>query len=476
MFRRLLCLILAALLVCGCAAVCSAAEEISRVSCCVFGSDGRGFSWFTKEQSGSDVALVKTADFDGSFANAALYSGKATRYRSRYSHHVSVTGLAPGTGYTYRVGDKATGVWSAPCSFVTDNGDSAVPFLVLADVQAGSPENFAHAAQTMAAALETLPQAEFFVNLGDYVNDNTNEEWDWYFDAFAFANDRLTHVPVAGNHDGNITNKLNTFCFPSMFCLDTSANRSLEGVYYSFDWGSLHFTVLNTNDMYPMSQAQRNWFVNDVTGSDARWKIVLMHRSLYSAGKNINKPLELEMRSDLLPLMDKLKVDLVLSGHDHMYLRTPPLRGDRRVDVTVAEDTFGGETFSFWKDAPGTVYALPSTAGTKRYSVNENALPPILSLADRAFSTGDLGGCFAAIETEGDKLIYKAYCVNDETRAVTEVDRFALMKTAPDTLSPTKLDASLLTSILAYPFDLCKALGAMLLSYLKLLVSVSGLS
>lgn len=469
MFRRFLCLLLCFSLVFGASAVCAAAGEVSRVSCCVFGSDGRGFSWFTAENGGSDVQLLKSDEFDGSFASAAVFSGKATRYRGRFSHHVSVTGLEPGTSYTYRVGDRAAGLWSAPRTFLTDDGDGTAAFLVLADVQAGSPENFAHAAKTMAAGLQTLPQAEFWVNLGDYVNDNTNDEWDWYFESFAFANDRLTHVPVAGNHDGNITNKLNTFCFPSMFCLDTSANCSLEGVYYSFDWGELHFTVLNTNDMYPMSQAQRNWFVNDVTNSGARWKVVLMHRALYSAGKNINKPDTVALRGDLLPLFDKLDADLVLSGHDHMYLRTAPLRGDRKTDVTRTEDTFRDETVTFFKDAPGTVFALPSTAGTKRYTVNENAMPPILSVAETAFSTRDKGGCFAAIETEGDKLVYKAYCVDDETQAVTEVDRFGLMKTAVSEGTPAKRDASLFSSFIAYPANLLVALAKLLVSYGRLL-------
>ena len=471
MARRLLCALLSLLLICG-SATAAAAADVSRVSCCVYGNDGRGFSWFTSEKAESDVELLKTADFSGSFDGAECFSGKATRYRGRWSHHVPVTGLEPGESYTYRVGDRKTGEWSDPCSFVTDNGDDKVSFLTIADVQAGSPESFAHAAETMAAALQTMPDAEFCVNLGDYVNDNTNDEWDWYFESFAFANDRLTHVPVAGNHDGNITNKLNTFCFPSMFCLDTKANRSLEGVYYSFDWGNIHFAVLNTNDMYPMSQAQRNWFVNDMSAADAQWKVVLMHRSPYSAGKNINKPLELIMRTDLLPLMDKLEIDLVLSGHDHMYLRTAPLRGDKRVDVQTVEDTFGEETLTFFKDAPGTVYALPSTAGTKRYAVNENAMPPILDVADAAFSTRELGGCFAAIQTEGGKLVYKAYCVNDETREVTLVDSFGLLKTSRAEPSPANRDASLVSSVLCYPFLLVKALVQMLVSYIKLLAAV----
>ena len=472
MFRRFLSFLLCFLLAFGSAAVYAAAEDVSRVSCCVCGNDGRGFSWFTGEKSGSDVELLKTEAFNGSFAGAACFSGKATRYRGRFSHHVFVTGLEKGTGYTYRVGDSKTGVWSAPCTFVTDNGDDKVSFLAIADVQAGSRANFERAAKVLAAGLETLPETEFCVNLGDYVNDNTNEEWDWYFDTFSFANGRLTHVPVAGNHDGNITNKLNTFCFPSMFCLDTSANRSLEGVYYSFDWGNIHFAVLNTNDMYPMSQAQRNWFVNDMTAADAQWKVVLMHRSLYSAGKNINKPDTVVMRNDLLPLMDKLEIDLVLSGHDHMYLRTAPLRGEKKAETSTVEDAFRGETLPFLKDPAGTVYALPSTAGTKRYAVNENALPPILDVADKVFSTRDLGGCFAAVETEGNKLVYKSYCVNDETQAVTEVDRFAILKTTLPAADPVGRDATLFSTVVCWPFNLVKAVVQLLFSYAKLLSRV----
>ena len=471
MAHRILCVLLAALLVCA-SATAAAAADISRVSCCIYGKDGRGFSWFTDEKSESDVELVKTADFDGSFSGAKRYSGNAAQYRGRFSHHVAVTVLESGTSYTYRVGDAETGIWSEPCSFSTDDGDDAVSFLAIADVQAGSRENFEQAAAVLAAGLKTLPEAEFCVNLGDYVNDNTNDEWDWYFESFAFANNRLTHVPVAGNHDGNITNKLNTFSFPSMFCLDTSANRSLEGVYYSFDWGNLHFTVLNTNDMYPMSQAQRNWFVNDLSSTDKQWKVVLMHRSLYSAGKNINKPDTVELRSDLLPLMDKLQVDLVLSGHDHMYLRTAPVRCEKKAETKTTDLPFGGETLSFYENPAGTVYALPSTAGTKRYVVNENAMPPILDVAEQAFSTREKGGCFAAIETDGDKLVYKAYCVDDETQAVTEVDRFAVLKTTKTAADPIGRDATLFSSVVCYPFNLLRALAQMLYAYVKLLVHV----
>ena len=469
----LVCLLLAG----GVLAVHADEAAVKRISCSMYGdgATGRGFCWFTESKAGTDVQIVKTADFTDSFENAKAYSGKSTLYRGQYSHQVAVTDLEPGTAYTYRVGDAKANVWSAPCRFVTDDRDAGFSFITIADVQASSDENFAHAAKTMQAAMDTLPDAEVAVHLGDYVNDNTNAERDWYFKNFAFANNALTGVPVAGNHDGNITNKLNTFCFPNTFCLDGSENRSIEGVYYSFDYGDAHFTVLNTNDMYPMSAAQRNWLVNDVSASTATWKILLMHRSLYSAGKNINKPDTVAMRNDLLPLIDKLDIDLVLSGHDHMYMRTKQVRGEKAVDdVTTVTEIFNGEETTFAVDPAGTCYIIPSTAGTKRYVTNENAMPPIHEVAAFETSTRDLGGCFATVQIEDGRLVFKAYTVDDETVAVSLLDSYAIKKTqAGESGDTCKRDQSFAATVYSYPFNLIKALAQMFVSYMKLLFSLA---
>ncbi|MBQ6022628.1 MAG: metallophosphoesterase family protein [Clostridia bacterium] len=451
-------------------------DRVKRVSCSMYedGATGRGFSWYTLENGNSDLQIVKTADFNGSFSGAKTYTGTVNRYRGQYCHQAAATDLAPGTAYTYRVGDAAKDLWSDACSFVTDDKDGSFSFITIADVQASSDENFAHAARTMRAAVDTLPDAEFIVNLGDYVNDNTNDEWDWYFNNFAFANDKITHVPVAGNHDGNITNKLNTFCFRNTFCLDRSDNESLEGVYYSFDYGNAHFAVLNTNDMYPMSQAQKNWLVNDMSNSTATWKILLMHRSLYSAGKNINKPDTIVMRDVLLPLIDQLDIDMVLSGHDHMYMRTAQVYGDKRVEnVTYVTETFHGEETTFASDPEGTVYIIPSTAGTKRYVVNGNAIDPIHDVAEVEFSTRDRGGCFATVEIEDGRLLYKAYLVDDETFEITQVDVYGISKSCAGQTDGTNRDQSFFASVYSSAFNFIVAFVKMLVSYVKLLAQVT---
>lgn len=473
--KKLIALTLCLMLLFGAFSVGASADEVKRVSCSMYadGATGRGFCWYTLENSRSDLQIVKSAEFDGTFDNAESFTGSVKLYRKQYSHQVAVTDLEPGTEYTYRVGDAEKNMWSDACTFVTDNKDERFSFITIADVQASSEENFAHASLTLKAALDTLPGAEFIANLGDYVNDNTNDEWDWYFEKFAFANDHFTGVPVAGNHDGNITNKLNTFNFENMFCLDKSDNHSLEGVYYSFDYGNAHFVVLNTNDMYPMSQAQRNWLINEMTNSNAMWKIVFMHRSFYSAGKNINKPDTIILRDILLPIIDELDIDLVISGHDHMYMRTTQVFDEKRVEnVEYITEYFNGEETTFALDPEGTVYALPSTAGTKRYTVNESAIYPIHKVADVEFSTRDLGGCFATTEIDGGKLVYKAYVVDDDTNEISQVDEYAIMKTAPGSLTPTALDESAKASVFSFFTNFITAIAKMLTSYVKLLIQV----
>ncbi len=473
--KKTISVILACLMLTGSAAVASAADNsVKNVSCTMYGDGetGRGFCWFTTGKAGTDLQLVKTDDFDGSFANAKSYSGTQNLYRKQYSHQVAVTDLLPGTSYTYRVGDAAANVWSDAKSFVTDNGDEAFKFITIADVQASSNENFAHAALTLKGALSVMPDAEFTVNLGDYVNDNTNDEWDWYFSNFAFANDILTQVPVAGNHDGNITNKFNTNCFKNTFCLDQSKNESIEGVYYSFDYGNAHFAVLNTNDMYPMSQAQRNWLINDMSASDAQWKIILAHRSFYSAGKNINKPDTIVMRNVLLPIIDQLDIDMVYAGHDHMYLRTNQVKGDALVEgTTYVDEIYNGEKVTFAVNPEGTVYTLPSTAGTKRYTVHEDAIPPILDVAAVAETTRDRGGCFCTTEINGGKLIYKAYIVDDETQEISLIDSYAIMKTEPGKSTESNLPDGLAITFAMYFVNFFTAIFGMLKSYFGMLIN-----
>lgn len=481
--KRILAVLLCLAVVFGGSVMATSAEEtdaVKRVSVSFNGdaTSSRGFCWYTTEYSDADVQIMKSADYKGSFAGAAVYSSdNIYQHRDQYCHKVTVDGLEPGTEYTYRVGDKSEDMWSEVGTFVTDDGDDSFSFITIADVQASSDENFAEAAETLKGAVATLPESEFTVTLGDYVNDNTNEEWDWYFKNFAFSNMATTVAPVAGNHDGNITNKLNINVFNSMFNLSNPNTESnvnwVNGVYYSYDYGNAHIAVLNTNDMYPMSQSQRNWLINDMSASDADWKIVLMHRALYSQGKNINKPDTIIMRNVLGEIFEELDIDLVYAGHDHVYYRSHPVNGDDVVkNVTYVTENYKGEEITFASNPDGTVHILPSTAGTKRYGINEDAIDPIGEACAFNLSTRDMGGCFMTTVVDGDKVIIKSYLVDDETQEITLIDEYAIKKdlSQKEEPAPTDLPTDNVSNIAAYVSNIVSEIIGMLYSYIAVLL------
>ncbi len=402
-----------------------AVSEVSRVSVTINGDadTARGFCWYTDEEAGTSLQVAPVGE---DLTSAEVIEGNSYSAMEKYVHKAEAENLLPGTKYAYRVGDSSTDTWSDVGYFTTaDKNEDSANFIVLADVQASNEENFKMAAAVMEKAVATMPEYEFTVNLGDFVNDCTNEEWDSYFRNFAFSNMNTTLIPVAGNHEGN----LQWFKFNNMFNIGAAENSAtITGCYYSFDWGDAHFAVLNSNDMYPMSMAQVNWLKNDMNASDAQWKIVLMHRALYSAGKNINKPDTLVMRNMLLPVIDELGIDVVFAGHDHMYFRTHTVKGDAVVETETVTEVWNGKETTFAVNPDGATHILPSTAGTKRYSVNEDAVAPILDCAALARDTEE-GGVFSTVSLDSEHFVYNAYIVNDETKETQLIDSYAIKKT-----------------------------------------------
>ncbi|MCQ2463736.1 MAG: metallophosphoesterase family protein, partial [Clostridia bacterium] len=169
-----------------------------RISVSINGDTGtqKGLCWYTGAKTGSVVEIY----LDGEKFDADVSNVTEAQWEGAYMHKVTVKGLLPGRRYTYGVGDG--NVFSDLGSFVTDDGDDSFSFIEIADVQAGSLENFKKAAATLNAAFDTCPDAEFVANCGDFTNDSTNEEWDFYDEAFSELNLNTTIAPVTGNHDG----------------------------------------------------------------------------------------------------------------------------------------------------------------------------------------------------------------------------------------------------------------------------------
>ena len=440
--RSALCMLLvAALLSSGlCFAQAEYVEDsnVFRVSCTVNGDTQtrRGFCWYTTRDVETQIRIFENGrDVTSSLKLEDLSKAEWEGY---FMHKATVTGLKPGTDYTYSL-FGALG-WSAPGKFRTDDGDDKVSFVGIADVQAGNLENFMKGLRTAQAGLDMNPDADFVVNMGDFTNDSNNEEMNYYAQAFDGFHSNVTLAPVTGNHDG-----LGVWhWFNNTFALDTSESvQTLNGVNYSFDYGNAHFAVINTNDLLSTSLSQLRWLRNDLKSTDKDWKIVFMHKSPYTLGKDGKWPDALYLKDTFCRVVEECGVDLVMSGHDHQYLRTKSLKLNHVVE-----------------DGEGVTYVLSGTAGTKRYEVREFMINHFITLdklaaltvqkggqndageyhqrylKDGSLDNVDLnriGGVFNNITIDGGTLTLKAYVIKDQEDGetedvITEIDSFTLTK------------------------------------------------
>lgn len=97
----------------------------------------------------------------------------------------------------------------------------------------------------------------------------------------------------------------------------------MPGPYYRFTRGPVEFFALDSSTA-AIDRRQVAWFEAALAASRARWKIVFMHVPAFSAGRHGPHP---ALQESLVPLLERYDVQMVITGHDHDYQRSVPIRG-----------------------------------------------------------------------------------------------------------------------------------------------------
>jgi 3',5'-cyclic AMP phosphodiesterase CpdA len=92
--------------------------------------------------------------------------------------------------------------------------------------------------------------------------------------------------------------------------------------YYTYARSNVRFFVLDTNYLDP---GQLAWIDNVLRNSKEAWKIAYFHHPLYSDGGRHGSAVDLRVR--LEPMFVRYGVNVVYSGHDHIYERVKPQKG-----------------------------------------------------------------------------------------------------------------------------------------------------
>ena len=92
--------------------------------------------------------------------------------------------------------------------------------------------------------------------------------------------------------------------------------------YYTFARKNVRFFIVDSNWL---DRVQVAWLEQALRGSTDAWKICVFHHPLYSDG--VRHGPSLELRVILEPILVRYGVNVVFSGHDHIYERLHPQKG-----------------------------------------------------------------------------------------------------------------------------------------------------
>lgn len=210
----------------------------------------------------------------------------------------------------------SAGAFIKPTSIFSSPVDNKVRFAVIGDWGTGDHDEVGTARQMLASHQRT--PFDFVIAAGDNVYPNGSGR---YFDKnfeqpFAqFIKDRVNFYAVLGNHD--VSEGRQDQCQYPLF------NMGGQN-YYKLERGNglVEFFMLDSTDY---GRTQANWLESSLKDSRAKWKIAVFHHPIYSSGKKHGSATGL--RKMLEPLFTRYGVNVVFSGHDHIYERTKPQQG-----------------------------------------------------------------------------------------------------------------------------------------------------
>ena len=236
--------------------------------------------------------------------------------------------VMPNSTIHYKLYNSKTNVWGEAMIFKTAPPADTTCFCFLG--MGDSRDNMDVWEQI--AGLAKTKNAAFTIFNGDIVADGDDHSlWNnWFYAGRHFLQNNLIYHSM-GNHDAsNVGYYQNTFDLPQV-------NGS--NLYYSFVYGNALFICLNSESAN--DTAQYNWLKNtlEIQKNNPKiiWKIAFDHRPFYTIGGHAN---EMDEHFDTWwKAFDDYGVDIICSGHDHMYERSKPI--NRNVSTNEPVTTYG---------------------------------------------------------------------------------------------------------------------------------------
>ena len=317
-------------------------------------SDSVVVRWLTEE---SQLGVLHFGEDSSHMATIELEASPTK------NHSIKLSDLKPATKYFYQVGEVSgfqafdsdkhwfythpedtvnTRVWvigdsGAPGETVNQVRDSALDWMQAHPLEGEQSSN-------------TSPLINIWIALGDIAyRSGTNDQFQAaLFDTFEDVVANTSLWPVYGNHDDRRWTYFRIFDLPE----NAEAGGVASGTenYYAIDYSNIHFVMLDSQGSDRSANGDMaSWLKQDLAKNTKPWLIAAFHHPPYTKGSHDSddagdsRGRMRDMRENILPILEKAGVDIVLSGHSHMYERSTLLdcaygkSGDFSADNIVSE-------------------------------------------------------------------------------------------------------------------------------------------
>lgn len=361
--------------------------------------------WQTDDTSNSKIVLSDSPGADG---QAYVSHSQSTL------HALQLSDLLPGRRYYYTVGSTTTTVAGGDASTFFETAPpvgspASTRLWVVGDSGTGGTSQRQVRDAMHNAVGERSP--DLFIHVGDmaYSDGEDHEFQANFFDVYAETLRHSVIWPALGNHEGRTSNSanqsgpyFNSYFLPSGG--EAGGVPSGTEAYYSFDYANIHFVVLDSHQSSRATDgAMLTWLAQDLDSTDQDWLIAFWHHPPYSMGSHHSDQERrlIQMRERALPLLEAAGVDLVLSGHSHIYERSHLLNGAYDTPTTAwghLRDNGDGDRDGPYQKGPegqGAVYVVAGHGGAGLY---QEGVHPVM-----AFTEVVHGSCI--VDVQGQSLV-----------------------------------------------------------------------
>src|SRR5215217_3063860 len=291
--------------------------------------------------------------------------------RQFYIHKLLIAFLVSATLYLPTFAQKPNGEsvsnnshTSAP-KLTLPNKEGSVRFAVIGDTGSGTSKQRDTGA--MMVQYHAIYPFEFVLMMGDnlYGGEAPQDFDNKFAEPYkALLDGKVKFYATLGNHDQALQVNYKNF--------------NMNGKeYYRFTKGNVAFYSLNSNYMDPK---QVKWLEDELSRDTSEWKVCFFHHPPYSSAKKHGS--DSQLREVVEPIFLKYGVNVVLTGHDHVYERIKPQKG---------------------------IYYFVSGAGGKLRTGDIKETSP---LTEKSYD-GDLH--FMLFEAAGDQMYFQAISRTGET-------------------------------------------------------------